>query len=96
MEWIWGIVGAVIPIVMGILKPEWLVGLWNKFSNKVIKDPVVANKIGNPLGMKMIETGFAVIKNRPDSDEEKTEYIGKIKAWIAEYEATVPDKTSTF
>ena len=96
MEWIWGIVGAVIPVVMGILKPEWLVGLWNKFSNKVIKDPVVANQIENPAGLKMIETGFAIIKNRPDSDKEKSEYIGKIKAWMAEYESIVPDKTSTF
>ena len=96
MEWIWGIVGAAVPIVIGFLKPEWLVGLWNKFSEKVIKDPVVANKIENPLGMKFIETGFAVIKNSPDTEKEKAQYVTEIKKWLSEYEATPVNKMSTF
>lgn len=46
--------------------------------------------------MKFIETGFAVIKNSPDTEKEKVQYVTEIKKWLSEYEATPVNKMSTF
>jgi hypothetical protein len=54
-------------MLIGYLKPEWLVGWLLKLLDK--KLPNKSNNIENSLGIKAIETGVYIIKAHPDSDK---------------------------
>lgn len=54
-------------VLIGYLKPEWLVGWLLKLLDK--KLPNNGNKIENSLGIKAIETGVYIIKAHPDSEK---------------------------
>ena len=54
-------------VLIGYLKPEWLVGWLLKLLDK--KLPGNSNKIENSLGVKAIETGVYIIKAHPDSEK---------------------------
>jgi hypothetical protein len=54
-------------ILIGYLKPEWLVGWLLTLLDK--KLPSKSNNIENALGVKAIETGIYIIKAHPDSDK---------------------------
>lgn len=80
----------VAPALLGFFKPEWFLGLWNKFGNRVLQKPELQNKLDNPVGLKFIEVGFAVISNLPDTDEEKAETVKKINEWLEAYKRQPP------
>ena len=56
-------------VLIGYLKPEWLVGWLLKLLDK--KLPNIGNKIENSLGIKAIETGVYIIKAHPDSEKNE-------------------------
>ena len=88
MEILWVLLALVAEYIVMLLKPEWFALPFRFLAEKVVKNPDLANKIENPMGIQFIKGGFAIISRQPNTSNEKQRHIEEVEHLLEEYKKT--------
>lgn len=80
-EFISAIIGALAVLILGWVKPQWMIGWLLGILEKKLKKET-ANVVSNALGLMLIRTGVFALEKIPDTPEVQE----SLKAIVTEVE----------